>query len=215
MPAGDISDPAGNSSPMESLRSIYNVLRRQTAQHIRLTNDEFALATSFFAPKKLRKGQYLLQGGEKCSVLAFISSGCLRSYSIDSAGEEHIDQFAFEGWWMTDMYSYLTGQPAALFIDALEDSEILLIEHDSYEKICTTIPKFEHYFRILLQNNYIASHRRILASIGLSAEERYLRLTETHPEISQRVAQRHIASYLGITPEALSRIRKRISGKKA
>ena len=107
----------------------------------------------------------------------------------------------------------MTGQPTTYFIDALEDSDLLLIEADRYDKLCMVIPKFEHYFRVLLQNNYIASHKRILSTISLPAEERYLQLIDFCPSIAARVAQRHIASYLGITPEALSRIRNRISKK--
>jgi CRP-like cAMP-binding protein len=198
---------------MDTLQSMFNRFRTHVAKHISLTNKEFARSTSFFVPKKMRKGEYLLQEGEQSKYLAFVISGCLRSYTIDAGGEEHIDQFGFDGWWITDLYSYLTGRKSTYFIDALENSEVLLMEAGSYNKLCATIPKFEHYFRILLQNNYIASHRRIVSSISLSAEERYLSLLETHPAIGQRVAQRHIASYLGITPEALSRIRGRISKK--
>ncbi len=144
--------------------------------------------------------------------LAFVTKGCLRSYTIDKKGEEHIVQFAPEGWWITDLYSFLTGKEATYFIDALEDSDVLLMDAAAYEKLCKTVPKFERYFRILLQNNYIATHRRVVASISLSAEEQYLQMLEEFPAIVQRVAQRHIASYLGITPEALdSRIRNRIA----
>ena len=200
---------------MERLQPIYNSLRRHVAKHITLTADEFAHSTSFFIPKKLRKDTYLLQAGEICRYLTFVTKGFLRSYTIDAKGEEHIVQFAFEGWWISDLYSYLTSQPSTYFIDALEDSDLLLIESGLYDKLCSAIPAYERYFRILLQNNYIASHRRILASISLSAEEQYRQLLETCPSIEQRVAQRYIASYLGITPEALSRIRSRISRKKS
>lgn len=200
---------------MEKLRPMYNALREHVKKHISLTNEEFAHSTSFFVPKKLKKNTYLLQAGEVCTHLTFVAKGFLRSYTIDPKGEEHIVQFAFEGWWISDLYSYLTSQPSTYYIDALEDSELLLIEAGSYDKLCSTIPKYERYFRILLQNNYIASHRRILAAISLTAEEQYRQLLETYPRIEQRVAQRHIASYLGITPEALSRIRGRISRKRS
>ena len=200
---------------MENLQSMFDHLRRHVAQFAPLTDDEFAQCTGFFVPKRLRKNSYLLQEGEVCRYLAFVTTGNLRSYTIDAKGEEHIVQFAFEGWWISDLYSYLTGQPTTYFIDALEDTDVLLIEAGLYDKLCSSIHKFERYFRFLLQNNYIASHRRILASISLSAEERYLQLLEQHPAIVQRVPLRSIASYLGITPEALSRIRRRISGRKA
>ena len=190
---------------------MFDRLRETVSRLIPVTNDEFPLCTSFMIPKRIRKGAYLVQEGEVSRYLAFVTKGCLRSYGIDKKGEEHVIQFALEGWWITDLYSFLTGKPGEYFIDALEDSDALLIESASYEKLCTTVPKFERYFRILLQNNYIATHRRVFASIGLSAEERYLQMLEKYPTIVQRVAQRHIASYLGITPEALSRIRHRIA----
>ncbi len=190
---------------------MFDRLREHVSRLVSLSGDEFTLCTSLMIPKRVRKGAYLLQEGDVSKYLAFVTKGCLRSYGIDKKGEEHIVQFALEGWWITDMYSFLTGKPGEYFIDALEDSDVLLIDAGSYEKLCTTVPKFERYFRILLQNNYIATHRRVLSSIGLSAEERYVQMQEEYPTIIQRVAQRHIASYLGITPEALSRIRHRIA----
>ncbi len=196
---------------MQNLQQMFDQLRKHVSAKTTLTRARFPESTSFFIPKRLRKDQYLIQEGEPARFLAFVTSGCLRSYSIDKRGEEHVVQFALETWWITDLYSFLTGKNATLYVDALEDSDVLLIEPGSYERLCTTVPEFERYFRILLQNNYIATHRRILASISLSAADRYLQLVADYPTIVQRVAQRHIASYLGITPEALSRIRRRLS----
>jgi CRP-like cAMP-binding protein len=190
---------------------MYDRLREHIAKLVPLTDEEFPACTALLIPKRLRKGSYLAQEGEVSKYLAFVTSGCLRSYTIDKKGEEHVVQFGLEGWWISDLYSFLTGKPGRYFIDALEDSDVLLIDLPSYEQMCSTIPKFERYFRILLQNNYIATHRRVLSSISLSAKERYLEMLHDYPTIVQRVAQRHIASYLGITPEALSRIRSRLA----
>jgi len=190
---------------------MFDRLREHIRQRIPLTDEELLLCTSLMVPKRIRKDSYLVQEGEHAKYLAFVTKGCLRSYAIDKKGEEHIVQFAVEGWWISDLYSFLTGKEASYFIDALEDSDVLLIDAPSYEKLCETVPKFERYFRILLQNNYIATHRRVVASISLSAEEQYLQMLQESPALVQRVAQRHIASYLGITPEALSRIRNRIA----
>jgi CRP-like cAMP-binding protein len=190
---------------------MFDRLREQVSKLVPLDQDELPACASLMIPKRLRKRAYLLQEGEVSKHIAFVTGGCLRSYVLDKNGEEHIVQFALEGWWISDLYSFLTGKPGQYFIDALEDSEVLLLDFASYEKLCATVPKFERYFRILLQNNYIATHRRIVASIGLSAEERYLQMLEEYPALVQRVAQRHIASYLGITPEALSRIRNRLA----
>jgi CRP-like cAMP-binding protein len=190
---------------------MFDRLREHFLKQISLTDEEFPFCTSFMLPKRIRKDTYLVQEGEHSKYLAFVTKGCLRSYTIDKKGEEHIVQFAPEGWWITDLYSFLTGKEATYFIDALEDSDALLIDAASYEKLCESVPKFERYFRILLQNNYIATHRRVVASISLTAEEQYLQMLQEFPAIVQRVAQRHIASYLGVTPEALSRIRNRIA----
>lgn len=196
---------------MHDVRVMFDVLKAHVAARTDLADEEFPRCTSLMAPRRLRKGHTLSQTGEPCRYLAFVTSGCLRAYSVDEKGEEHVVQFALEQWWITDMYSFLTGKPAEYIIEALEESDVLLIDANAYEQVCATVPAFERYFRILLQNNYVATHRRLLATISLSAEERYLQLIAEYPPIVQRVAQRHIASYLGITPEALSRIRGRIA----
>ena len=198
---------------MQTLQQMFDQLREHVRQKTSISRDRFSESTAFFVPKHLRKDQYLIQEGEPARFLAFVTAGCLRAYSIDKKGEEHIVQFALETWWITDLFSFLAADKATLFVDALEDSDLLLIDGESYERLCTTIPEFERYFRILLQNNYVATHRRILASISLSAQEQYLQLLRNYPTIAQRVALRHIASYLGITPEALSRIRRRLSDR--
>jgi CRP-like cAMP-binding protein len=196
---------------VQDVRRMFDQLHKHLLEKTPMSKEEFSRGSSFLIPKRVRKNSYLLEAGEVCVHLAFVTKGCLRSYTIDKKGEEHIMQFAPERWWITDLYSYLTGKESTFFIDALEESDVLLLEASSFEKLFTAAPEFERYFRILLQNNYIATHRRILGSISLSAEERYLQLLADYPTLSQRVTQRHIASYLGITPEALSRIRRRMA----
>lgn len=193
---------------------MFEALRLHIAKYIDLSEEEFVRCTAFFIPKKIRKTHFLLQAGEVCRHMAFVSKGCLRSYSIDDAGEEHVVQFAIEDWWMTDPYSYLTGEPSGYNIDALQDSDLLLLDRSSYEKLPIELPKFERFFRMLLENKYIASQRRITAALSASAEERYLNFIKTYPAFAQRIPQRHIASYLGITPQSLSRLRKELSEKK-
>lgn len=196
---------------MQDVRRMFDLLQQHVLKRTAMTAEEFSLVTALLVPKRVRKNAYLLQEGEVCKYLAFVTRGCLRSYTIDKSGGEHIIQFAPEEWWITDLYSFLTANSTEYFIDALEESDVLLLEAASWEKIFALAPKFERYFRILLQSNYIATHRRVLGSISLSAEQRYLQLLEEYPSIVQRVTQRHIASYLGITPEALSRIRLRMT----
>ncbi len=181
---------------------------------IDLTDEECERATTFFIPKKVRKNQFLLHAGEVNRYLAFVSKGCLRLYSIDAEGEEHVVQFAIEDWWIGDMLSFLTGTPATYNIDALEDSEVLLLERVMQQQLFIEIPKFERFFRVLLENNFVAKERRIAASLSMSAEEQYLSMLRTYPAIVQRVPLNQIASYLGITPQSLSRIRKELAEKK-
>ena len=192
---------------------MFDLLRSQILKRISLTDGEFERVKTFFIPKKIRKGQFLLRAGEVSRYLAFVEKGCLRQYSIDSKGEEHVVQFAIEDWWISDMYSSLTGAPATYNIDALEDSEVLLLDTALQEKLCTEIPPFERFFRLLLQGSFVAKERRITAALSLSAEEQYLSLLEMYPELFQRVPQNQIASYLGITPQSLSRIRKTLADK--
>jgi len=193
---------------------MFSELRLHILQKVNLSDEEFALATTFFVPKKVRKKQFLLQEGDVCKSMIFVSKGCLRCYSVDSKGEEHIVRFAIEGWWISDIHSFLTGKPATNSIDAIEDSELLLIEKAYYDNLCNVVPGLAQYYKILLENNNSASQTRISDLISASAEDRYLKFVNTYPEIVQRVPQSQIASYLGITPQSLSRIRKELSEKK-
>lgn len=193
---------------------MYSVLKNHISNKIQLTEKEFDLAATFFIPKKIRKRQFLVQTGDVCRYLAFVSKGCMRSYTVDEKGEEHIVQFALEEWWITDLKSFSGNLPATYNIDAVEDSELLLIDKSSQEKLFATVSSLEHYFRILLENNSSAALKRIADLISVPAEERYLKFIETYPNIVQRVPQNQIASYLGITPQSLSRIRKELSEKK-
>ena len=190
---------------------MFELLFQKFSEKISLTEEEKKLCQGFFKPKKIRKRQYLLQEGDPCRYIAFVEKGMMRSYTMDEKGGEHIIQFAFEGWWIADQYSFLTGEPSVYNIDALEDSELLLISRQAEEEMLEKIPKFERYFRLLLQNSLIATQRRLEGSLSKSAEQRYNELTQSCPTIPQRVPQHMMASFLGITPETLSRIRKQIA----
>jgi len=193
---------------------MYEQLFHTINQKINLTAEELEKIKPFFIPKKIRKRQYLLQEGDVCKYTAFVEKGALRSYSLTEKGNEHIVQFALEGWWIGDQYSILTGEPSTYNIDALEDSELLLMTHTASEAMMEKVPRMEKYFRILLQNNMIAMQRRLVASLSLTAEEKYTKMLNAYPNIIQRVPQHMIASYLGITPETLSRIRKQMAASK-
>src|SRR3954469_18590620 len=132
---------------------MFELLYKKISEKITITEEEFNLCRSLFLPKKLRKRQYFLQEGNVCKYQAFVEKGILRSYTVDEKGAEHILQFASEGWWMADLSSYITGEPSLFNIDALEEAELLLLSKPSWDQLLQTLPKLEHYFRILIQNN--------------------------------------------------------------
>lgn len=191
----------------------FDLLRTNFQRRIQLTDEEFDRCAALFVPKRIRKKQFILQEGDVCKHITFVTSGCLRAYTVDHRGEEHVIQFAIEDWWISDLQSFLTGKPAHYNIDALEDSDILLLEKQAREKMMATVPKVERYFRLVQEANYVATHRRIEETLSASAEERYLDFIRTYPSLFHRIPQNQIASYLGITPQSLSRIRKEISEK--
>lgn len=190
---------------------MFEVLFNNIRQKIEITDKEEEICRSLFIPKKLRKRQYLLQQGDVSKYTAFVEKGLLRSYVIDDKGSELIMQFAPEGWWIGDMYSSITGEAAEHSIDAIEDSELLLLTPQAHEELLKQAPVFERFFRLLLQNSFIAMQRRLKGNIIQTAEEKYKNFIRLYPNIAQRVPQHNIASYLGITPESLSRIRKQMA----
>ena len=193
---------------------MFELLYKKISALTSITEEEFNYCKTLFLPKKLRKRQYFLQEGDICKYQAFVEKGILRSYTIDEKGNEHILQFGSEGWWMTDLSSYLTDEPSFLNIDTLEDAELLLITKSSWELAMQKIPSLEHYFRIIIQNHLVATQKRLLQSLAESAEEKYIRFTKTFPECVQKVPQHMIASYLGISRETVSRIRNQMLTRK-
>ncbi len=193
---------------------MFELLKTHIQKRVELTDEELDRVTMFFTPKKLRKKQFLLQEGDVCKHITFVVSGCMRYYAVDEKGEEHVMQFAIEDWWISDLQSFLTDQPSRNSIDALDDSELLLLDKAARDKMLVAVPKLEKFFRLLLERNYIATQQRLACTIIASAEDRYLEFMKTFPVLTQRVPQNQIASYLGITPESLSRIRKHLSEQK-
>jgi len=190
---------------------MFEVFFSQVKDKVLLSEAEQKLVKTFFSPKKIRKKQYLLQEGNICRHLAFVEKGLLRSYSVDEKGIEHMIHFAWEGWWMADMLSFLSIEPSTYHIDAIEDAELLLISRNDFEEMLLKVPVMERYFRILFQNNIISKERRLISSISNTAEEKFIHLSATNPELIKRIPQQLVASYLGITPETLSRIKKKLN----
>ena len=192
---------------------MYDLMLKNIARFIQLTPEERDRFTGILKPRTLRKRQYLVQAGDVFRHECFVNKGCLRTYHVDNNGQEHNVMFAFEDWWTGDMYSFLSGQPALYNVEALEDSELLLIEKNQLEQLYTEVPKFDRFFRILLQNAFISMQRRLSDNMSLTAEDRYLSFINKYPQFEQRLSLKQIASYLGITPESLSRIRRQMAGK--
>lgn len=187
-----------------------SLLRKNIETKVSISSSDFEIITSYFKRQLLKKRKDLLRIGETCDELAFICKGALRSYSIDARGNEHVVQIALEDYWLADLYSYLNNTPSNIAIEAMEDSEILLIKYDDLDKMCVEIPAMERFFRKLVEKAYSATLQRINSVKSMSAEDRYRNLLQKQPKLLQRVPLIYIASYLGMTPESLSRIRKNI-----
>ena len=187
---------------------MWELLHTNFSRHISLTDQEFEIVKSLFRERKYRKKQYILQEGEINRLETFIVKGCTRTYEVDNSGQEHILQFGIEDWWIGDLYSFFTEVPSRFNIDCIEDCEVLQINKENLEVLYNIVPKMERYFRIMIQNAFNAAQHRILHTISKPAAERYQDFISKYPKIEQRIADHHIASYLGIAPQSLSRIRK-------
>lgn len=173
-----------------------------------LTSEEEALIVATFQPKKLRKKQYFLQEGNVCKYVGFIVKGAMRQYSVDDKGVEHIVHLFIENWWASDRESAVMLTPSKYNIDAWEDTELLTATIADMLDLIGKMPSFGEMTRIMDQRSFIASQRRLNSSISNTAEKRYEEFVGNHPQFIQRFPQHLIASYLGITKETLSRIRK-------
>jgi CRP-like cAMP-binding protein len=192
---------------------VYDVFKFYLDSKISLTEAQHELIFSSSVVKKLRKMQYLLQEGDICKSNAFVSKGLLRTYSVDEKGVEHVISFAMENWWTGDRESLMSGKPSRFNIDAIEDSEIVLIEKQKFDAICNEIPAFNSMVNDIIQRSFIASQTRIHEAISSSIEEKYENFVQRYPSFASRLPQSMIASYLGITRETLSRIRHKMAKK--
>ena len=180
---------------------------------IQLTETEFNSFASGFQNKRVEKGTFLLREGDVARQLFFVVDGCLRLYTIDPKGKEHILQFAPENWWIADIESASKGTPSSYLIDAIEDSDLLVMDTATHSKLRTEIPAIANLFQMLIENRQAASQKRIVDSMSATGEERYRHFLQTYPTFIHRIPLHMIASYLGMTPESLSRIRRQAAGK--
>lgn len=184
------------------------------ARFIQLTPEEEAYFLSILKHRKYLKRQFVCQAGDDCKYETYVVKGCLRAYFIDPNGVSHIIQFAIEDWWISDMASLTMGQPAMFNIDALEDTEVIQIERTLFDELFLKVPKFDRMFRLMLSKAYVAHQQRIVDNLCMPARDRYLRFIKRYRNIEQRVPQNQIASYLGMTPEFLSQVRKKLADER-
>jgi len=182
-------------------------------RHIQLNEEESNFVLSIINSQKLRQGDFIEKSGDPTRYFIYVSSGCLMSYYTDKEGSDHVIQFATAGWWAGDLHSYTKQVPSIYTTRALADSEVWLIPKVSLEMLMEKYPKFEHYFRIIFQNSLVAHQHRIIQSYSATAEERYLFFRKKFSSLEQFVPQKYIASFLGMTPEFLSKIRRKLMDK--
>jgi CRP/FNR family transcriptional regulator, anaerobic regulatory protein len=182
-------------------------------KYIALSEEEKSAFCSMLTRKSLKRKEFLYQSGDICKSVAFISSGCLRYFYI-TEGEEQTGQFFFEKSWYTDYESFLSEKPTNQFIQALEPTELFILSRKNLYQLYENCPKFEKFGRLMAENAYLGSRKNNVAYLTLSPEERYLNLIKERPKLLERISLKYIASYLGIQPESLSRIRKRLFDQK-
>jgi CRP-like cAMP-binding protein len=189
----------------------YHAILKNIAKHIALEKSEIDFFISLLKKKALKRKEVLLQAGQPCALFNYVESGVLKAYYSDSAGNANVVMFAVHDWWITDMYSFTVEKPSMLTIEALEDSVVFQLTKQAWEQLFLTVPKFERFFRIIMQNAYVREQLRAIQNLSMTAEERYLLFIEKYPQFVNQVPLKQIASYLGMTPEFLSTLRKKIS----
>ena len=189
----------------------YKPILENISKYVSLSEEETDRLISIIRVTKVKKRQFIDQPNYVCRYRNYVIKGAFRSYFIDQEGKDHTVQIAVEDWFVSDFYSYITQTPATLFVEALEDATILQMAYEDIEALCKEIHSLSEYFRVTTERAFAFSRRRTLANLSMTAEERYLDLLSRYPDIVQRVSQRILASYLGFTPEFLSKIRKNLA----
>jgi CRP/FNR family transcriptional regulator, anaerobic regulatory protein len=189
------------------------LILQNIAKHVALTPEEEALFLSKTTTQQHKSKSVLLHAGKVADTTYFVNSGILRSFNINDNIIEHVLHFACEGWWMGDMYSYISGKPGNLFIEVLEDAEIVTITKENHRELYETIPKLERFFRILAENSLVTHQERLMDNLSLTAEERYEKFCKKYPSLIHKLPQKHIASYIGVTPEFFSKMKSRLLKK--
>lgn len=190
-----------------------SMILQNISKHIALTQEEQLLLLSKIETRNYKAKTIILNAGEVCKYSYFVNSGLLRSFTINDNIVEHVLSFACEGWWIGDMYSLLSQKPGNLFIEVLEDANVVLLSKENQEQLYFEIPKLERFFRILTENSLVAHQERLMDNLSLTAEERFDKFCKRYPSIIQRVPQKQIASYIGVTPEFFSKMKSKMLKK--
>ncbi|MNS02608.1 Anaerobic regulatory protein [compost metagenome] len=190
-----------------------DLILENIAKHVSLTPEEQTLFLSLTETKTYKAKTILLKAGEVCTHSFFVTKGILRSYTIDENGVEHVMSFACPGWWIADMYSYLSQRPGQLYIEVNEDADVVLLSKENQEQLYHAIPKIERFFRILIENSLVANQQRLIDNLSFTAEARYDKFTKKYKELVNCLPQKQIASYIGVTPEFFSKMKARLLKK--
>lgn len=183
------------------------------SKHVSLTSEEEKFFLSKMETKHVKAKTILLSAGEVSKETYFVNSGILRSFNINDNIIEHVLHFACEGWWMSDMYSYISEKPGNLFIEVIEDAELTVISKENLQELFRQIPKLERFFRILAENSLVAHQERLMDNLSLTAEERFEKFCLKYPTLIQKISQKNVASYIGVTPEFFSKMKSKMLRK--
>lgn len=189
------------------------LILQNIAKIVTLTPEEEFLFLSKTEIRNYKAKTILLNAGEICKTSYFVNSGVLRSFNINDNIVEHVLSFACSGWWISDMYSLISQKQGNLFIEVIEDAEVVLLPKENQEKLYHEIPKLERFFRILTENSLVAFQERLMDNLSLTAEERFEKFCKKYPDLIQKVPQKHIASFIGVTPEFFSKMKSKMLRK--
>lgn len=182
-------------------------------KHVSLSPQEQELFLSKTETHHYKAKTILLNAGDVCKNSYFVNSGVLRSFNINDNIVEHVMSFACSGWWIGDMYSLISQKPGNLFIQVIEDAEVVCLSKENQDVLYQEIPKLERFFRILIENSLVAYQERLMDNLSLTAEERFEKFSTKHHDLIQKVPQKQIASYLGVTPEFFSKMKSKLLRK--
>jgi CRP-like cAMP-binding protein len=192
---------------------IYEPLFNNFKRFISLSEEDEQVVVSLLMARSFKRGQFITSEGEINRFTNFITQGSVRVYYIDLSGQEHVIQLGIENWWVGDYPSFIGQQPGLLYTEALQATETLSFSYENMQILYEKMPQMERFFRLLTQRAYIAFQHRMLHNLSMDAESRYVVFRNTYPALEEKIAQKHVASYLGMSPEFLSKVKKRVMMK--